>query len=174
MPENAGEVGPNMDTQIGIALGLGFSKPETAKLVSTPEFPAGCSERTVFNHINASNGYCEAVAKYTAFAIREQRTNLKEVKVADVRKEMEKLLAGSIKALEDAITGGDWKAAEAVLDRLTGKATQTNVNLVAGRVDVHHHQMPAEVASAMDGLIASGKIPLGYLTGAQEAEVVGE
>ena len=163
----------DVETQLGVMLGLGFTKEDAAKSVSTSEFPAGMSVRSVFNKVNASDGRIEALAKFVAAAKRERATEIKEIRLGNVRQELETMLGDAVATIREALKNGDVKAAESLLDRLMGKATQTNLNLVAGRIDVQHHQMPAEVASAMDKLIASGQVPLA-LPEAQEAEVLGE
>ena len=158
LPISKAETGYNeRDLKLGIAAGLGYSKVESAGLID-------CSEKTVHNRYAANKGFIEEWAKFTASLVREKRIVAKEIKAADINKELQRLLGSSVQALEDALTSGDPKAALAaakeVFDRVQGKATQTNVNVQLGKVE-HHviHQMPAKAITGMDRMIEAGIIP---------------
>lgn len=177
MAEQKPETGYNeRDLQIAIALGLGYTKVDAAKAVYTLDSPQGVSERTVHNRVATNGPFIEQWQRFTASLVREQSLEVKEVTAATAKAELEKLLAPAIAAIRTAIQSGDAKTAESLLDRVLGKATQTNVNLHAGRIDVVNYQMPTAVAAAMDSLIAAGRIPIGALAPAPplalEAEVV--
>lgn len=175
--ETRAEVGYNeRDLQIAIALGLGHTKVDTAKAVYTTDSPQGISERTVHNRLATNGAFIEQWLRFTASLLRSQSLEIKEVTAATAKAELEKLLGPAIAAIREAIHSGDAKTAESLLDRVLGKATQTNLNLHAGRIDVVNWQMPAPVVAAMDSFIVEGRIPMAALAPARdaiEAEVIG-
>lgn len=151
------EVGySDRDLRIAIAAGLGYSKVECAGLIE-------CSEKTIHNRYATNKEFIGEWTKYVISLVREKRVAAKEIKAADLSKELQRLLGSSVNALEMALLSEDPKAALAaakeVFDRVQGKATQTNVNVQLGKVE-HHviHQMPAKVIAGMDRMIEAGVI----------------
>ena len=130
------------DFQILVALAAGKSQSEAGGWVSTPEFPAGLTDRTVRNRIAAKQAaYDRLRTKVAELLTREKR----EYEELTKQKYLEKLgnlrskgLELKDKILTDATEGrGDLalglKVAESVEERDFGKATQ--VQRVEGEVN---------------------------------------
>lgn len=103
---------------------LGYTKEETAKKIQTPDHPAGCSKRTVFNHLRDHQGEFRPIQDWMNLYKREKGVTVHELTRQNVKQEMETGLGEALACVKRAILDGDADKAVWLIEQFTGKASQ--------------------------------------------------
>lgn len=115
--------------QIALCKLFGLTDEEAAKRVSTPEFPEGCSLRTVQNRLakgSETARFIRTLIEWGVPLVRGQREEIEQVSKEQHRAEYEKLRGMILTVRKSALKSEDLqlanKIADTIEDRLDGKA----------------------------------------------------
>lgn len=133
-----------IDFQIIVGLCLRKTQAEVGAWVSTPEKPAGISERTVRNRIEQKQVAYDRLRAHFGASLNQQRIEFEAITKQEYREKLETLRAKSVAvkelALDSALSGGSLelgvKVADSIEDREFGKASQVHKH--EGDVNVSH------------------------------------
>lgn len=136
------------DVVFAVGLASGVPIKELAEL-------ANLSERSVYTHLDASEGNIGRIRSLVAPLVKVSRRELREIAADKADQELESLLGAGVDAFRDALASGDVKlaleAAEKLFNRVKGRPSSTlNVNQ-SGRIDhLHaHFTVPNDVAQGL-------------------------
>jgi hypothetical protein len=130
---------------IGIGLGAGMTDEKAAEY-------AGCAPRTLYNHKKEPE--IEEIRSLVSRATLKEREVYHALTAKEFASKME-LLLGKVAEnydgfLSSANEGIRLAATRDVKETVVGRPKNTNLNLVAGRVDVAFHQVPQATLDLID------------------------
>ena len=136
------------DLKIGIALGCGATQEAAAKF-------AGCTRVTVQNRLKHNKHFVNQVSDLASACVASRLNDLHIENKEQLQRELSKLRGKALRAYDKALEADDIRvnlqAAEAVVDRLDGKATQRMET--AGVVEHRIVALPNSVVQQLIGAV---------------------